>query len=439
LRRSQKKSTTDYPQQYGCDSALKLDIGIVKLFSLRILYEMEVYTMNTYDFETVIRRHGVGSGKWNEMSSFPEVPKDVIPFSVADMEFTTMPEVKEGLKEFIDTHVLGYANPTSEYKAAVQNWMQRHHDWTIQPDWILDAPGVINAFFTAVKAFSAPGEGVLLMTPVYYPMYMAIERNGRKQVSSPLINEGGRYRIDFEDFEAKAKASDTKLLLLCSPHNPSGRVWTKEELTRIGRICMDNNVLVCSDEIHNDLIMPGFRHTVFASLSDEFAQHSIVCTAPSKTFILAGLQTSNIIIPNPDLRKRFLTEVLKSEGNPKCNILGLEACRLAYTHGDAWLKQLLAIINKNRQIIVDFFEREFPAVQVTPLEGTYLLWIDFRPLGIDAHELARILREEAFLFFDDGFIFGDEGSGFERWNLACPTSYITAALERLKSTLNNHI
>lgn len=392
-----------------------------------------------YDFETVLDRHGMGSMKWDELNLIPNLPPDIIPFSVADMEFVNMPEVVDGLKSFLDRCPLGYGNPTAEYRLAVQKWMSRRHGWAINPEWICDVPGVISAFFTAVRAFTQPGDGVLLMTPVYYPMYAAISRNGRKLVSSALIYQNGRYEIDFEDFAAKAADPSTKLLILCSPHNPGSRVWTKEELMRIGQICLENNVLICSDEIHNDLILPGYQHTVFASLSDDFAQNSLICTAPSKTFNLAGLQTANIIIPNQVVRTRFWEEVCRHEGNPKCNLLGLEACRLAYEFGDTWLDQLLAVIDRNHRLIADFMAREFPQVVLTPLEGTYLLWMDFRPLRIEAGALSRILREEGHLFFDDGRVFGSAGSGFERWNLACPTSYILPALERLKSALSNHL
>ena len=385
-----------------------------------------------YDFETVIRREKAGSGKWNEIKqTLGFFPENVIPFSVADMEFTMVPEVREGLKKFLDEGVMGYANMTDEYREAVVSWMERRHSWKIRPEWIRDTPGVINAFFTAVKAFTKPGEGVMLMTPVYYPMYAAASRHDRVLVDNPLIRDGDTYHIDFEDFERKAADPNTKLLILCSPHNPSGRVWTREELERIGRICLDNQVLVVSDEIHCDLLSPGYRHIPFGSLGEEFAMHSIICTAPSKTFNLAGLQTANVIIPNEELRNTFYKEQQKDDGNPKCNILGLEGCRLAYTHGEAWLEACLKVIDANRHLITDFLAREFPRVQVMRLEGTYLLWMDFSPLGIECHELARILKEEAYLFLDEGFIFGDAGAGFERWNLAAPTKYVEEALERL--------
>lgn len=396
--------------------------------------------MKTYDFETVINREGVGSAKWDEIkNTLGYTPEGVIPFSVADMEFVTMPEVVDGLKDFLDKSVLGYAQPTDAYKEAVKGFMKRRHNWDIETEWIRDTHGVINAFFTAVKAFTKEGEGVMLMTPVYYPMYMAIDRHNRVLVENKLVRVGDTYEIDFEDFEKKAKDENTKLLILCSPHNPSGRVWKKEELERIGRICIDNGVLIVSDEIHFDLVTPGYEHTVFASISEEFAQHSIVCTAPSKTFNLAGLQTSNVVIANKELRDLYVEEMKKDDGNPKCNILGLEGCRLAYDHGDQWLDQVIQVIDTNRRMVIDFMEKEFPQVQVMKLEGTYLLWMDFNGLGIECHELARILKEEAYLFFDEGYIFGEAGAGFERWNLACPTAYVEAGLQRMKTALQKYV
>ncbi len=389
-----------------------------------------------YNFSTINSRHGVGSKKWNEISEYlPDFEGDIIPFSVADMEFENAPEIREGLKKYIDTYVLGYADPTAEYKQSVCNWMEKRHHWTIEPDWILSSPGVIKAFFTSVRAYTQPGEGVMLMTPIYYPMYAAIKSNDRKLVETKLVNRDSRYEIDWEDFEEKAKREDTKLFILCSPHNPTGRVWTLEELTRIGRICIDNGVVICADEIHFDIIMPGYQHIVFANICDEFAQNSVICTAPSKTFNLAGLQTSSTIIPNKELRQRYHNVELKECVNPKCNILGYEANRIAYEQCEDWLEQCLEVIYQNKVIVEDFMEKEFPEVRITPLEGTYLLWMDFNALGIPHMELAKTLRQKAQLFFDDGHIFGAGGEGFERWNLACPSSYIIEGLNRLKSAL----
>ena len=239
--------------------------------------------------------------------------------------------------------------------------------------------------------------------------------------------------------EQKASDPDTKMLILCSPHNPTGRVWTREELTRIGEICLKNDVLVVSDEIHFDLIMPGHVHTVFASISDEFAQNCLVLTAPSKTFNIAGLQTSNIFIPNPELREKFLASLKLMNPNPKCNILGYVAAKAAYKSCGEWLDECLSVIDTNRRVVCDFMAREFPAVKVHELEGTYLLWLDMNGLGLNYKEIERINLEEARLFFDEGYVFGKQGEGFERWNLACPTRYIHEALARMKEAYSKYV
>lgn len=393
-----------------------------------------------YNFTSVTPRYHVGSAKWNEIQKvLPDFKGDIVPFSVADMEFENAPEIKEGLKAYIDQYILGYADPTEEYYQAVCSWMERRHHWKIQKEWIVRTPGVIKAFFTAVKAYTEPGDGVLLLTPSYYPMYAAISMNKRKRVSCSLVNHEGRYEIDWEDFEAKAKLPDTRLFILCSPHNPSGRVWTREELLRMGRICIDNDVVICSDEIHFDIVMPGYEHQVFANINEELAQHSIICTAPSKTFNLAGMQNSNIVIPNKELYDKFYGVLLTEMTNPKCNILGYEATRLAYEEGEEWLEECLKVINHNRQLIETFMKREFPSVVVTPLQGTYLLWMDFNSLGIPYKELAELLKVKAQVFLDDGYLFGEEGNGFERWNLACPTRYVEEGLERMKAALNERL
>ncbi|MDR2096707.1 MAG: pyridoxal phosphate-dependent aminotransferase [Treponema sp.] len=392
--------------------------------------------MKNYDFETIIPRYGKGSGKWDEMRQVnPSVEDGIIPFSVADMELKNAPEITEGLGRFLAENILGYAGATPDYYSAVCSWMKRRHNWDIRPEWIVENKGVVEGFFTSINAFTGGDEGVILMTPVYYPMTWGIVRNRRRMIENKLIYRSGRYEIDFEDLEAKARDPNTRMLLLCSPHNPVGRVWKAEELTRIGRICIDNNVLVVSDEIHFDLVMPGYRHTVFASLSEEFAGHSVIHTAPSKTFNLAGLQTSNTIIPNPDLRELYRREMMRHL-TPRCNILGYEACRLAYEYGEDWLEQALALIDTNRKLVKDFLSREIPLIRVVDMEGTYLLWLDFNPLGIEYRELECIMRMEARLFFDEGHIFGEAGRGFERWNLACPTRSVQEGLDRLKSALN---
>lgn len=392
-----------------------------------------------YDFQTKVSRPD--SAKWIQMRGWNSNIKDgVIPFTVADMELKHPPELINGLKEFLEDAVLGYAAPTESYIGSVINWMKRRHDWEIKKEWIVGTPGVIHAFFSAVGAFTDPGDGVIVMNPIYYPFYTAVERNGRKVIKNPLIrNESGSYEIDFDDLEAKAKDPRTKLLLFCSPHNPVSRVWTKEELQKLGDICNRNKVLVLSDEIHFDLIMPGYRHTVYASISEEFAQNCIVCTAPSKTFNLAGMQVANIVIPNEKIRNTLTEYMLRSANSLRLNMLGYKACELVYTQCEAWLDELNRQVYKNSEVVTNFFQEKLPAIKVTKLEGTYLLWMDFRALGLEDKKLEEILHHEAQVFFDEGYIFGEGGSGFERMNLACPTGPVIEAMERLEDTLKKYI
>lgn len=387
-----------------------------------------------YDFTTVTPRYQMGSNKWDEMKEVnPEVAEDVIPFSVADMEFKTAPEIVEGLKEELDTKILGYTNADDNYKEAVCGWMKKRYGWDARPEWILPSHGVVDAFFTAVKAFTNPGEGVILMTPVYYPMYSAIQRNDRVLEDCPLIRTEDTYVIDYDKLEELASKENTRLLILCSPHNPCGRVWTSEELLKVGDICMRNRVMVVSDEIHADILMPGHKHRVFADLREDFAEHCIICTSPSKTFNIAGLQTTNVFAPNPEIRAAFYQELRKNGSNPKCNALGYAACRIAYQKGEAWLEEMLEVIWNNYNLVRDFMNQYLPQVRVYRMEGTYLLWMDWNGLGLDYKELEKKNRMEAQLFFDEGYVFGKAGEGFVRWNLACPTSCIEKALERIRN------
>ena len=392
-----------------------------------------------YDFQTVVSRDD--SAKWLQMKGWnPNIKEGVIPFTVADMELKHPPELIDGLKSFLDDAILGYASPTASYTNSVIQWMDKRHDWQIKKEWLVETPGVITAFFSSVSAFTDPGDGVILMSPVYYPFYKAIERNDRKVMNNNLIrNTDGSYEIDFHDLEEKAKDPKTKLLLFCSPHNPVGRVWKLEELKKIGEICNKNGVLVLSDEIHFDLVMPGYKHIVYASISDEFAQNCIVCTAPSKTFNLAGMQVANIIIPNENIRNTFTNFLLKSSNSLRHNMLGYKACEIVYTQCDKWLDQLNLHIFKNSEIVTNFMKEHFPMIKVTKLEGTYLLWMDFRAIGLEPKKLENILHNEAQVFFDEGYIFGESGNGFERMNLACPTKPIIEAMARLNTTLKKYI
>ena len=320
-----------------------------------------------YDLENINARFGIGSQKWQEMKNNPLVDEKVIPFSVADMEFKLAPEITEGLKTFIDDNILGYAGTNKKYRESVCKWQQKHHDFTVDEKWLVETHSVVNAFFTAVKAFTQKGDGVMLFTPVYYPMYKAIEINQRKLVEIPLINNGMTYDIDWDLFTKKAKAIDTKMLILCSPHNPCGRIWTREELTKISEICLANDILVVADEIHADLIMPGFKHVSYGTISKEALEHSIICTAPSKTFNLAGMQLSNVFIANENYRNLFKAEQA-TDADFACSILSYEACRLAYEYGEEWLTEVINIIDTNKKIIMDFMQEYFPQVMITTLQ-----------------------------------------------------------------------
>ncbi|GEP62767.1 hemolysin [Clostridium beijerinckii] len=385
-----------------------------------------------YDFETLVSRNNVGASKWNLMRKINnDVSESIVPFSVADMEFKNPPEIIEGLKEYIDSSIMGYTEATYKYYKAVCNWMERRHTWNIEKEWITEFSGVVPALYTIVRALTKEEDNVLVMTPVYYPFYKAITDNNRKIIKSELILNEDHYEINFEDFEEKAKLEETKLLILCNPHNPVGRVWSEEELKNIGRICCDNNVIVVSDEIHFDLIMPGFKHTVFANISEEFANNSVICTAPSKTFNLAGLQVSNIVIKNKKIRDKVRYERRKFTGNLGLNIFGYKACEIAYNECEQWLEELIQTINKNRKVVEDFFRSNIPEVNIINLEGTYLQWLDFRTLEKDHKVLEKFMITEAMFFLDEGYVFGDEGKGFERINLACPTKVLKEALDRL--------
>ncbi|WP_294145890.1 MalY/PatB family protein [uncultured Clostridium sp.] len=385
-----------------------------------------------YDFTTVLNRHNIGASKWEDMKAEkPTVGDDIVPFSTADMEFKNPPEMIQSMKDYMDRAVLGYTVGTDAFYDAVSNWTKRRYNWETEKDWLVMTHGIVNAIHILTDAFTEPGDGVIVMTPSYYPFFAAIERNQCRLVTNTLINNGGYYEIDFDDLEKKACDPDNKLLLLSNPHNPVGRVWTEEEIRKIGEICIRNHVLVVSDEIHCDLIMPGHRHIPFASLSEEFQNCSITCMSPSKTFNTAGMQASTIFIPDRELRDTFIRTMLRHGQYNRFNALGFQLYEAAYTRCDEWLEQLLAVINSNRLALKEYIEANLPEVKLTEMEGTYLQWMDFSAFGIEDRELERILVEEGDLFLDPGYEFGEGGGGFERINLACPESVLMKGLERL--------
>lgn len=383
-----------------------------------------------YDFETLIDRRNTGAEKWNGL----DIPDGSAPLSVADVDMKLCPEIKDGLIEFLNNNpVLGYTAGTDDYYKAVIKWLKDNHNFEIKKDWIVVSDGIVPALNRTVAAYTKENEGVIIFTPVYYPFFSAIKNNNRKVVECPLINKDTNYYIDFDLFEELASNSKNTLLILCSPHNPVGRVWTKEELLKIGEIALKNNLIIVSDEIHEDLTMPGIKHYPIASLSKELENITVTCTAPSKSFNIAGLQGSNIIISNEELRIKFKNK--QSEiGFFSLNTLSYEATKLAYTKGEKWLEEFKELINHNYNILVEYVKTNLPKAIVYPLEGTYLAWIDFREYEYNYKELEDKMNQ-AKVYLDHGYIFGSVGEGFERFNIACPTNVLIDALERIKNIL----
>ena len=288
----------------------------------------------------------------------------------------------------------------------------------------------------AVKAFTNEGDSVIIQQPVYYPFKETIEDNNRVVVNNSLKNVNGHYEIDFEDFERKVKENNVKLFILCSPHNPVGRVWKKWELEKLGDICVENNVTVVSDEIHSDFVYPGNKHTAFANIKEEFQNITVICTAPSKTFNLAGLQVSNIIIPNDKLRKKFRKQI-SAAGYSQVNALGLVACESAYRNGRQWLDSLKEYLIENLNFVRDYLEENIPSVKLIEPEGTYLIWLDFGELGLENEELEDLIINKSGLWLDSGAIFGEDGKGYQRINIACPRKTLEQALNQLKSGIDS--
>lgn len=388
-----------------------------------------------YDFDKVFNKENTDSVKWNFTKKILGYD-DVIPMWIADMDFETVPEVKEAIIKRAAQGIYGYSEIMDGYYDSIINWIEKRHNWRIEKEWLCISPGVVTAINIIVKALTHPGDKIVVQSPIYYPFFNSISRNGCEIVNNPLKFVEGRYYIDFKDLEEKIKDERVKLMILCNPHNPIGRVWTKEQLEEIGRICLQYGVIVISDEIHSDLIYKGYKHTSFPSISEEFAQNSIICTAPSKTFNLAGLQTSNIIIPNKKLRKEY-NIALENMGISRLNLFGVIGCEAAYRHGGEWLDQLLDYLEENKNFTKKYINEKIPKLKVIEPEGTYLLWVDCRELGMNAEELKRFMMTKAKVAFNEGFIFGEGGEGFERMNIACPRSILQEALKRIEEAVNS--
>lgn len=385
------------------------------------------------DFDTIVPRKGTDCLKY-DFAVRRGMPEDVLPLWVADMDFKTSSYIEDAVIERTRHAIFGYSEVQGEYFKAVAGWMRRHHDWEIKPQWLIKTPGVVFALAASVKAFSKPGDKVLIQQPVYYPFTEVIEDNGRVVVSNDLVlGDDSRYTIDFDDFERKITENDIHLFLLCNPHNPSRRVFTKEELTRIGDICLKHDVIVVSDEIHNDFVFEG-EHTIFANVKKEFEDISIICTSPSKTFNLAGMLISNILIPNTELRRTFRHEV-NAAGISQLGTLGLVAAQTAYDKGDTWYDAMLSYVRDNIEFVRVFTKNELPGVRFIEGEGTYLVWLDFRDTGLSSDEIDRRIINDARLWLDSGKIFGRTGDGFQRINVAAPRKVIEDCLKRIKNIL----
>jgi cystathionine beta-lyase len=389
--------------------------------------------LRLYDFDTIIPREGTDCVKY-DLRKVYFGRENVIPMWVADMDFPVPPFVSEAVLKRAGHPIYGYSIIPDSYYEAVINWQQRRYGWDIRKEWILFSPGVVTGLNVIVQALTEPGDRIIVQPPVYFPFFSCVEKNGRTLLYNQLIEKSGIYSIDFEDLEDKMKAG-AKMLILCNPHNPVSRCWTREELEWIGAKSLEYGVLVVSDEIHCDLVFEPHRHIPFATLSEEIAQNTITCIAPSKTFNLAGLFTSSIIIPNDILRSKF--KAAEEMIHLSANIFGIIAGEAAYREGETWLGELMAYLQNNIEHVKDFLATNIPEITLSPVEATYMLWLDFRKLEMPAPELKKLLIEKAGLGFVEGPTFGPGGDGFQRMNVACPRATLDLALNRLASILKS--
>jgi cystathionine beta-lyase len=388
-----------------------------------------------YNFDEIIPREGTGSIKYDLRSKIFR-NEEVIPLWVADMDFRTPDFILAAIQKRLEHEILGYSLIPPAFYQAIVNWNERRHQWTIHPEWISFSPGVVPALNLLVMAFTEPGDKIIVQPPVYFPFFTAIENHGRILVRNPLRYDQGRYTMDFDDLESKIDEK-TRMLFLCNPHNPTGNVWSPEVLKRLGDLCVKHNILLISDEIHSDLIYAGFRHTPTASISGDIALKTITCMSPSKTFNLAGLSTSYLIIPDSRLKvqyEKILDQVHVGAGN----IFGFVATAAAYHYGEDWLKQLMAYLEGNLRLLQDFISRHLPVIRVVPAEATYLIWLDCSQLGMTPAALKSFMIREAGLGLNDGPQFGKEGEGFQRINIACPRQVLYDALVKLHSAIDKY-
>jgi cystathionine beta-lyase len=387
-----------------------------------------------FNFDENIDRRNTNSIKYDFMSERGKA-EDLIPLWVADMDFKVPDAVTEALAEAVDHGIFGYSDSRADYFNAVRNWYKNRFSYDVKEEWLVKTPGIVFALATAIRAFTAKGDGVIIQQPVYYPFSGLVLSNERRLVNNPLIYKDGKYYIDFDDFEEKIIREKVKLFLLCSPHNPVARVWTRKELRRLGDICLKHNVIVVSDEIHADFVYGKNKHIIFPGIRPEYLNNTVLCTSPSKTFNMPGLQVSNIFIANDKLRLQFIKTIRKT-GYSHLNTLGIVACTAAYEHGAQWLEALKVYLWENISFVKGFLESQIPQVKLVEPEGTYLLWLDFSALKLKDDDLEELIEKKAKLWLSPGRAFGAGGQGFQRLNIACPRQVLEQALLQLKRAID---
>ena len=385
-----------------------------------------------YDFTTLPDRSSSTAEKFVNMRRIdPSVPSNIVPFSVADMDFLPPPQLIKGLQDFIGRTIFGYTLTPNSYYEAVLDWMRRRHGLKIPREWLVDADNVIAALRQMIEAYTAPGDGIIVMTPAYPAFLSSVEATRRSLLACPLELENNRYSIDYNVLEELCRREDAKILVLCNPHNPVGRVWNREELEQVARICLAHQVFVISDEIHWDLILPGHTFTSMAALDPDYVHNCAVSTACTKTFNMAAMKGAVVILADEQRRADFLAR----NGVSGRDLLSYAMPEIAYQTCEDWLDELLVVLDGNRKLMEQFMAERLPEVGVISLEGTYLQWLDFRFLGMDPPEQADFMARKARCFFTEGYKFGPGGAGFERWDLACPQSVLLAGLERMEQAV----
>lgn len=384
-----------------------------------------------YNFDKVIDRKGSGCFKWDTLEE-TYGDRDILPMSVADMDFKSADEIIAALKNRVDHGIFGYNCSTNSFFDSIINWAKKRYGWNIEKEWIVITPGVVSGLNICIRALTKESDGIVIQPPVYAPFFNVINKNNRTLITNPLIIKGGKYSINFMDLEIKLKTA--KALILCSPHNPVGRVWSKDELKKITKLCIENNVLIISDEIHCDLILKGFKHTNIASISEEAKMNSVTFIAPSKTFNLPGLYTSVAIIPNEEIRNKVKNKLSEMHMD-NIHIFGAVSLEAAYNHGEKWLEEVLVYIEKNIDYVIDYVKRNIPEIKIIRPEGTYLLWLDFRELGLSQEKLNELMIKKGKVFLLPGSAFGKEGTGFLRLNVGCPRVTVYEALKRIEKAI----